>query len=103
MQFRRTVLPAPLGPMMEKISPFFTSRLTPIRAWTPPKAIWILLTLSWTSLVTAIQNSFRPNRSQIRVDRQDSGERKKAHGDMSFKLDLILSRRSPPGLKPPEF
>src|SRR3989442_12450892 len=32
------VLPAPLGPITEKISPFWTSRLTFVTAWTPPNA-----------------------------------------------------------------
>src|SRR5512132_3205675 len=36
--FRRLVLPAPLGPITETMSPFATSRLTRLTAWTPPKA-----------------------------------------------------------------
>ena len=35
MQFIMQVFPAPLGPMMEKISPFLTSKLTLVRAATP--------------------------------------------------------------------
>ena len=38
MQFRRLVLPAPLGPMMAWMSPWRTVRLTSFRARTPPKA-----------------------------------------------------------------
>src|SRR6185295_2319904 len=41
----RVVLPAPLGPITERISRGRTSRLTRLTAWTPPKdfdtsAIW---------------------------------------------------------------
>jgi len=39
----------PLGPIIEKISPFLTSKLTSHRACTPPKAMLRLLTFSWTS------------------------------------------------------
>jgi hypothetical protein len=35
---RTVVLPAPFGPITEKISPFSTSRLTRVTAWTPPNA-----------------------------------------------------------------
>src|SRR5438093_12561567 len=38
MQLSRVVLPAPLGPMMDRISPSWTSRLTRLTAWTPPNA-----------------------------------------------------------------
>src|SRR6059036_3265642 len=41
------VLPAPLGPMTDRISPRRTSRLTRITAWTPPKALETSLISSW--------------------------------------------------------
>ena len=34
---RIVVLPAPLGPMIDRISPAFTSKSTMCTAWTPPK------------------------------------------------------------------
>src|SRR5262245_43886988 len=37
--FRSVVFPAPLGPITEMISPFCTSRLTRVTAWTPPNAL----------------------------------------------------------------
>src|SRR2546422_10982252 len=37
--FSTVVLPAPLGPMTETISPFVTSRLTRVTACTPPNAL----------------------------------------------------------------
>src|SRR4030043_1799261 len=37
MQLKILVLPAPLGPMMAKISPFSTLKLTEDRAFSPPK------------------------------------------------------------------
>src|SRR3990172_9153241 len=36
---KRVLLPAPLGPMIAAISPGSTRRLTPTRAWKPPKAL----------------------------------------------------------------
>src|SRR2546426_2775085 len=44
---RSVVLPAPLGPMTDRISPRRTSRLTRITAWTPPKALETSLISSW--------------------------------------------------------
>src|SRR5438093_160822 len=38
MQLSRVVLPAPVGPMMDRISPSWTSRLPRLTAWTPPNA-----------------------------------------------------------------
>src|SRR5574341_61927 len=37
MQLRRLVLPAPLGPMIARISPGYTSKLTSTSAAVPPK------------------------------------------------------------------
>ena len=39
MQLKTVVLPAPLGPMIEKISPFSTEKETPSSARIPPKRI----------------------------------------------------------------
>jgi len=39
MQLKRVVFPAPLGPMIEKISPLWTSKLISLRASSPPKEI----------------------------------------------------------------
>ena len=41
------VLPAPLGPMTDRISPRRTSRLTRVTAWTPPNALETSLISSW--------------------------------------------------------
>jgi hypothetical protein len=43
IQLIRVVFPDPLGPIIPRISPSFTSKLTPFRAWTPPKALLTLL------------------------------------------------------------
>ena len=45
--FRSVVLPAPFGPMMDRISPLRTSMLTRVTAWTPPKALDTSLISSW--------------------------------------------------------
>jgi len=39
MQLRSVVLPAPLGPMMPRISPSRQLKLMPSRAATPPKRL----------------------------------------------------------------
>ena len=38
IRLKRVVFPAPLGPMMEQISPLFTEKLTPFTARKPSKA-----------------------------------------------------------------
>ena len=37
IRLKNVVLPAPLGPMMDRISPFATRKLTPLTAARPPK------------------------------------------------------------------
>src|SRR5437773_4426493 len=49
--FSTVVLPAPLGPMTETMSPFVTSRLTRVTACTPPNAL--LTSRISTSALTA--------------------------------------------------
>src|SRR5262245_48003650 len=39
MQLMSVVLPEPLGPIRPKRSPVWISRLTPLRAWNPPKPL----------------------------------------------------------------
>src|SRR5215471_12768049 len=51
MRLMRVVLPAPFGPIMARISPLLTSRLTSLNARTPPKAFE----------TRAIVNSVRPS------------------------------------------
>src|SRR5216683_3113591 len=51
MTFSRDVLPAPLGPMMARISPASISTLTSLSAWTAPKARAICCTCSKGALL----------------------------------------------------
>src|SRR5207245_726860 len=46
MQLSSVVLPAPFGPMMPRTSPSSTPKLTPARAFTPPKRLLTSLTAS---------------------------------------------------------
>src|SRR5438128_3490029 len=46
MQLRSVVLPAPFGPMMPRMSPSSTPKLTPASALTPPKRLLTSLTAS---------------------------------------------------------
>src|SRR5262249_22777418 len=52
MTFSNDVLPAPLGPMMARISPAAISTLTSLSAWTAPKASAICCTCSKGVLLT---------------------------------------------------
>ena len=46
MQLSSVVFPAPLGPMMPRISPFATEKVTPSSAATPPKRLVTLCSSS---------------------------------------------------------
>ena len=50
MQFSIDDLPAPLGPMMARISPFMMSKLMSVSAFTPPNDRLIFSTASSGSL-----------------------------------------------------
>src|SRR5258708_8291676 len=52
MMLSSEVLPAPLGPMMARISPLRMSKETPLTALTPPKASDTFSTASSTSPAT---------------------------------------------------
>src|SRR4029453_3701268 len=52
--FSSVVFPAPLGPIIETISPRLTSRLTRPIAWTPPKYLETSWTLSSASVVMRV-------------------------------------------------
>ena len=52
MQLNTVVLPAPLGPIRPKISPFLTSKVRSSTAFNPPKYILRFFTLKTTSSAT---------------------------------------------------
>src|SRR2546422_4884832 len=57
--FSTVVLPAPLGPMTETISPFVTSRLTRVTACTPPNAL-LTSRISTNALTASPRGGGRP-------------------------------------------
>src|ERR687888_172722 len=52
MQLRRVVLPAPFGPITDRISPWATSKLTTLTACTPPKDLETSRIASWVFTTT---------------------------------------------------
>src|SRR2546426_39244 len=91
MQLSRVVLPAPLGPMMDRISPSWTSRLTRLTAWTPPNAF------ETSRISTSPPNAFETSR--ISTSPPNAFETSRISTSA-----LILRRgpRRPPPRPPPE-
>ena len=54
MQLTTVVLPEPFGPIIPRISPAWTSKLTLLRAWIPPKFLVMPLTLRIGSLFNTL-------------------------------------------------
>src|SRR6266540_274430 len=99
MQLRRVVLPAPLGPITDRISPGRTSRLTRATAWTPPKCLETsaISSCALTKLRRGAPPPFRTSPHRVAPAKPALEAPKPSRGGLRTTLLRLLSRsRQPP-------